>query len=310
MQILRQSTQVIVRVGPFVDVGDGFTPQIDISLAGNEAELLKNASVEVDISGRIWAAVTNCRGWYDLTLTTGDTDTVGLLTVVVQDDSDCLPVFRDFQVIDTVPFDEMFKDAAVGMQGVIEVNNLDHLMKVGVSNRDTMPEVVDDTVLANIMTKTDGDTSDFDHATDSLEAIKDVAPHGSAMRGSDVVPRTAQQIRDAMKLDAVGNSPAAGSIDKHLDDIVGDTNELQQDDIPTKIAAIPTATEVMGGTIDEATAGANPTTLAGKVQAIFNRLFAKRTVTESLETAYEKDDSAVMETFDLADDDITTSRTR
>jgi len=53
--------------------------------------------------------------------------------------------------------------------------NLDHLMKVAVSNRDTMPEVVDDTVLANIMTKTDGDTSDFDHATDSLEAIKDAS---------------------------------------------------------------------------------------------------------------------------------------
>ena len=53
--------------------------------------------------------------------------------------------------------------------------NLDHLMKEPVSNRDTMPEVVDDTVLANIMTKTDGDTSDFDHATDSLEAIKDAS---------------------------------------------------------------------------------------------------------------------------------------
>ena len=83
MQILKQSTQVIVRVGPFVDVGDGFTPQTDIGLAGNEAELLKNASVEVDISGRTFTAVTNCRGWYDLTLITGDTDTVGLLTVVV-----------------------------------------------------------------------------------------------------------------------------------------------------------------------------------------------------------------------------------
>ena len=108
MQILKQSTQVIVRVGPFVDVGDGFTPQTDITLAGNEAELLKNASVEVDISARTWAAVAGCRGWYDLTLTTSDTDAVGLLTVVVQDDSDCLPVFRDFQVVEENVFDGMF----------------------------------------------------------------------------------------------------------------------------------------------------------------------------------------------------------
>jgi len=51
--------------------------------------------------------------------------------------------------------------------------NLDHLMFQPVADRDIMAEVVDDTVLANIMTKTDGDTSDFDHATDSLEAMRD-----------------------------------------------------------------------------------------------------------------------------------------
>jgi len=46
------------------------------------------------------------------------------------------------------------------------------------------------------------------------------------MRGSDVVPRTAQQIRDAMKLAPTGNSPAVGSVDKHLDDIETDTGEI------------------------------------------------------------------------------------
>lgn len=52
-------------------------------------------------------------------------------------------------------------------------HNLDHLMKTAVADRDAMAEVVDGTVLANIMTKTDGDTSDFDPDTDSLEAIRD-----------------------------------------------------------------------------------------------------------------------------------------
>ena len=59
--------------------------------------------------------------------------------------------------------------------------NLDHLMKVAVANRDTLAEVVDDTVLANILTKTDGDTSDFDHATDSLESIYDRATGNGAI---------------------------------------------------------------------------------------------------------------------------------
>ena len=49
---------------------------------------------------------------------------------------------------------------------------------------------------------------------------------------------SAQNVRDAMKLDCTGNNPAAGSIDKHLDDIVADTNELQTDNIPGTLSTI------------------------------------------------------------------------
>ncbi len=60
---------------------------------------------------------------------------------------------------------------ALAVRKVLDELNLDHLMKVATSNRATLPEVVDDTVLANIMTATDGDTSDFDITKHSLEAI-------------------------------------------------------------------------------------------------------------------------------------------
>ena len=70
------------------------------------------------------------------------------------------------------------------------------------------------------------------------------------------------------------------------------------------------ATEVWDATIDEATAGATPTTAKGKFQGIWNRLFTKKTVTASAEKAYEKDDSTEMEAWTLADDDTTASRTR
>jgi len=53
--------------------------------------------------------------------------------------------------------------------------NLDHLMKVASENSATLPEVVDTSVLSYILTKTDGDTSDFDFTSDSLEAIADGA---------------------------------------------------------------------------------------------------------------------------------------
>ncbi len=119
MQLLRANTEIKVRVGPFPDVGDGFTPQVDITLGGDEAELLKHNGVgTVDISGNTWASVTSCRGWYDLTLTAGNTDTEGLLDVVVQDDSDCLPVTRSFMVLAEAAWDSLFLAKDIGLMDV------------------------------------------------------------------------------------------------------------------------------------------------------------------------------------------------
>ena len=110
---LKADTQVIVTIGPFVDVGDGFTPQTDIALSGNEAELIKHGATSVvDISGATWAAVTNCRGYYSLTLTTSHTDTEGQITVIVQDDSDCLPVRNTFMVLNDNTYEAFFENAS------------------------------------------------------------------------------------------------------------------------------------------------------------------------------------------------------
>lgn len=120
MQLLKANTEVKVRIGPFVDVTDGYTPETGITLgAADEAELLKhNGAATVDISGATWAAVTGADGWYDLTLTTSYTDTEGLLTVVVQDDSECLPVFAHFMVMAQAAFDSMFTAKDTGYMDV------------------------------------------------------------------------------------------------------------------------------------------------------------------------------------------------
>lgn len=82
-------------------------------------------------------------------------------------------IIADHPIVWEIDMGQATADLTTIVQAVIETNNLDHLLKVAVSNRDTMPEIVNDTVLANIITKTDGTTADFDHATDSLEAIRD-----------------------------------------------------------------------------------------------------------------------------------------
>ena len=116
MLVLRQSTQRIIRVGSFMDATDGVTPETGVTLgAADQAELMKpGGGASIDISGRTWAAVTGAGGWYDLTLTTTDTNTVGDGTIAIQDASLCLPVLVRFTVVEEAVYDAMYAASAVG----------------------------------------------------------------------------------------------------------------------------------------------------------------------------------------------------
>jgi hypothetical protein len=93
--------------------------------------------------------------------------------------------------------------------------------------------------------------------------------------------------------------------------VVGDTlARVTLVDTVTTNTDLVSAADVWDATVNEATAGAAPTTAKGKLQSIWNRLNTKRTATAELETAYESDDVTTMETWVLADDDTTASRTR
>lgn len=101
MRWLQQSTEKIVRIGPAVAVADGFTPVTNLAISSSdEAELLKETGGVVDISGATFAAITTADGWYDLTLTTSHTDTVGDITIIIQDDSLILPLYAYFTVVE------------------------------------------------------------------------------------------------------------------------------------------------------------------------------------------------------------------
>lgn len=100
MQELQANTQVTVPIGPFVDYQDGVTPETGITLgAADEAAIVKHNSTETSISGATWSGTSLPDGWYNLTLTTGHTDTEGMLTVIVQDNDVCLPVRAQFMVL-------------------------------------------------------------------------------------------------------------------------------------------------------------------------------------------------------------------
>ena len=100
MILLEQSASATVRVGPFVDATNGVSPETTVTLgAADQAEILKQTGATVDISGATWAAITGAGGWYDLSLSTSHTDTLGQLVIIVQDESVCLPVFVRAMVV-------------------------------------------------------------------------------------------------------------------------------------------------------------------------------------------------------------------
>lgn len=111
---LKQSTEIKVRVGPFVDATDGFTPETGVDLStADEAELLKaNGAATVSLAAATWAAVTGADGWYDLTLTAAMTDTIGELVVAVNDDSVCRPVSMRFQVLTAQAYNYLYSSDA------------------------------------------------------------------------------------------------------------------------------------------------------------------------------------------------------
>ena len=297
-QPLRQSTQRVVRIGPFVDVGDGFTPETGVAVStADEAEALKAAgAATADISGATWAAISSCDGWYDLTLTTSHTDTVGDLTIVVQDDSVCLPVHVNFTVLEEAVYDFLYVAGATPLADInAEVDTaltdigLDHLLAASVTGTD----VTDDSIIASLVSsQATADWDDFVNTTDAFQALRDNT--GTAGAGLTAVVWNAawdaevqSEVADALiaigldhlisasvtGTDVADNSIVADLVSKEAtadyDDYVNTTDSLQAQrdntgsavgaDLSADIAAIEAQTDDIGA------AGAGLTAVAGIV---------------------------------------------
>ena len=127
MLILRQSTAIDIRMGPFMDATDAVAPETGITLgAADQAEVLKEDGAATVTMAGAFVAVTGCDGWYDYTCATGDVDTVGEVVFVVQDQSVCLPVFVRAFVVEEEVYDDLYNAAAVGyLKPVTGGNDLD-----------------------------------------------------------------------------------------------------------------------------------------------------------------------------------------
>lgn len=154
MQFLKADTTQIVSIGPCIDILDGYTPlaTLDISAAGTEPYLIEQgatlgaALIETDLSGNTWTPA-GIDGWYNLTLTGANLDTEGKASIVITDVDLCLPIFKEFMVVNANVYDSLFAAAAT-----------DYLKTDMTQVLSGGPQVIQGTI--------DGTTSALDHHCD------------------------------------------------------------------------------------------------------------------------------------------------
>lgn len=105
MRFLRQSTSVDVPIGPFTDSTDGVTAETALTITQPDIRLKKN--------GGAWAQKNAAQtlsheenGYYEVTLDTTDTNTLGLMRLAVHE-SGALPIFEDFMVLSANVYDSL-----------------------------------------------------------------------------------------------------------------------------------------------------------------------------------------------------------
>ena len=121
MNLLKQSTQIKVPMGPFVDATDGATLETSITFATTEANVIKHdASAVVDIGTNTWSSHLG-GGYYNVTLTASNTDTLGMLVIEAHDTA-ARPVRREFMVVPANVYDSLIAGSDYLQADTIQIN--------------------------------------------------------------------------------------------------------------------------------------------------------------------------------------------
>lgn len=233
---LKQSTNTqYVLIGPFLDEDDGKTAETGLSIGVSDIRLGKaGGNIVAKNSG---GATHDELGFYQITLDSTDTATVGELLIAVHK-SGALPVFKYCYVLEEAIYDAMFAASAsafdanarvdvasiegsdatdqinAACDAAIETYGLDHLVSASVAGSD----VADNSIVAKLVSKeSTADWDDYVNTTESLQALRDRGDSAWTTGGGGSAP-TVAEIRAEM--DSNSTKLAA---------IVADTNELQTD---------------------------------------------------------------------------------
>jgi hypothetical protein len=106
MLFLKQSTAVIVKLGPFLDETNGKDAETGLTISQADIRLSKNGGAYAQ-SHNAAGATHDEKGNYGVPLDTTDTGTLGTLRVHIHE-SGALPVWQDFMVVPANVWDSLF----------------------------------------------------------------------------------------------------------------------------------------------------------------------------------------------------------
>lgn len=183
MSWLKQSTPIVLRMGPFVSPTDGITPISNLSIAQADIQISKAGGAYAQTSAASPTTTYDSDGYYQVPLTATDTNSLGEIRVQVTM-ATALPVWEVHQVVPANVWDSMFgvdklevdatqvkggdaTDAlAAGAAAALAAVNLDHLVGTATG----IPAVPADTFLDQVMST--GESAAYDRETDSLQGIR------------------------------------------------------------------------------------------------------------------------------------------
>lgn len=228
---LRQSTTVTILFGPFVDSTDGNADEGGLTITQADVRLSKNGG-NMAQKAETTSLVHDELGMYTCLLNTGDTDTLGILSVIVHE-SGALHVRQDYMVIPTNEYDSDVLGTDAKQVHVVEMASgviTATVMAANAIGASEFTQGAADKVWGTTTRVLSAGTNLNDLSAADVNAQVDVALN-TAIPGGPTAESINQRI---LALDDLTQAAGAGD----LAAILGDTNELQVDNTPGAIAGL------------------------------------------------------------------------
>jgi hypothetical protein len=234
--LLKQSTAVTVKIGPFVDDSDGKTAETGLTLTQADIRLSKNGG-NMAQKNQADAATTDELGYYDCDLDTTDTNTLGRLQIMVHE-SGALPVYHEYMVVtanyyDSICGSDVLQSDLTQMGGVAQsATDLKDLADTGYdpATHKVQGLVLCDTTTTNtdMVTDVSADVTAIKAVTNTL-VLADIADAVLDEVVDANAPANANSLRESVALMAAilaGKSSGGGTTTIKFRDL-GDTKDRQ-----------------------------------------------------------------------------------